>query len=128
VTGVQTCALPICSLSNKIYSEFDARQEEERIAVAQSQGKKIRFTEDLEDFDAEARINGMMHYFPSVITRDIKHDFITEDGGFAFLSAKIPYQSLLKLKNNMDAIANMVWEAQPKGEEIKEADGSFLGT
>ena len=57
------------SLSNKIYSEFDARQEEERIAVVQSLRKKIKFREGLEDFDAEARINGMMHYFPSVITR-----------------------------------------------------------
>lgn len=113
------------SLSNKIYSEFDARQEEERIAVVQSLRKKIRFKEHLEDFDAEARINGMMHYFPSVISRDIKHDLITEDEGFAFLTTKIPYQSLLKLKNNMDTIAEMVWEAHPKGEELKEAMDHF---
>ncbi|MDC1255883.1 tyrosine-type recombinase/integrase [Paracoccaceae bacterium] len=113
------------SLSNKIYSEFDNRQREAELAKTEGRAKRIKSKQNLEDFHAENKIWGMMDSFPSVLTRAIKDDFL-DDGSFVDWTTDIPYQSLLTLKNNMDALANMVWEAHPKDREtLQEAMDYF---
>ncbi|MDB4230050.1 hypothetical protein N9805_05135 [Paracoccaceae bacterium] len=113
------------SKTNQIYAEFDKVQEEALLKRTEGKVKRVKTQQGLEDFDAEARINTMMNQFPSVISRAIKNDIILEDESFALLNTKIPYQSLLKLKNNMDNMANMVLEAHPEGEDLKEAQDYF---
>lgn len=112
------------SKTNQIYAEFDRVQEEALRERTEGKSKRVKLQQELEDFNAEHRIWSMMDAFPSVIVRAIKND-IEVDGAFVDWTTDIPYQSLLTLKNNMDTMANMVWDVNPTGDKLKEAQDHF---
>lgn len=116
------------SLTHKIYQEFDERQAraaDKRKAFDHFMEKEwfTNFEERQED-ELNMALQKMLTTFPHVIPKGSSYNYFAQIDADKYPSLKnfstvkpltqvVPYNDLFQLKNQMDAIANMVW-SNPK--------------